>query len=223
MRSANSSTNAHRVEELAGRGAHGSKLIPNASRRSDRRRASSASSRSRRRSRSGAPRARSARPRRRRRPGSAPSCSANSLVAALDLGEVVRREAVEHVPDRRAGEAVHLRDAEGGGRAGGVLHPLGRALLDAGRVAVAPDLGREDRPGGARRSGRRPPARRGARRAPSSRGRRAARASPSRSPSRQRPGRPRSGRPSRRARARRSPTGSPSPRGRRAAGRPTGR
>ena len=49
------------------------------------------------------------------------------------------------MPDRRAGEAVHLRDAEPRGRAGGVLHSLGCPLLDPGRVAVSPDVGREDR------------------------------------------------------------------------------
>ena len=130
------------------------------------------------------------------------------LVAALDLGEVVRREGVEHVPDRRAGEAVHLLDAEPRRRPRRVLHPLGRALPDALRIAVAPDLRRQDPVVARRRSGRRPPARRGARRARSSSGG-CARGSPGcgrRSRPRRAPGRPRSGRPSRRARGRRSPS-----------------
>jgi hypothetical protein len=38
-----------------------------------------------------------------------------------------------------------LRDAEAGGRTGGVLHALRGALVDAVRVAVAPDVGRQDR------------------------------------------------------------------------------
>jgi hypothetical protein len=67
------------------------------------------------------------------------------LVAALDLVEVVRREGVELVPDRRAGEAVDDADAELGGRAGRVLHAIGRAPADALGLAVAPDVGREDR------------------------------------------------------------------------------
>src|SRR6266545_49945 len=48
------------------------------------------------------------------------------------------------MPDRRAGEPVHLRDAEQGRGAGAVLHPLGGALLDAPRLAVPPDLRWED-------------------------------------------------------------------------------
>jgi hypothetical protein len=68
-----------------------------------------------------------------------------ALVAALDLVEVVGRERVEHVPDRRAGEARHDLDAEAGGGAGGVLHPFRGACADAVRVAVAPDLRRHDR------------------------------------------------------------------------------
>ena len=67
------------------------------------------------------------------------------LVAAVDLAEVVRRERVEQVPDRRAGEAVHLRHAELRGGARRVLHPLGRAAPHALRIAVAVDLGRQDR------------------------------------------------------------------------------
>ena len=67
------------------------------------------------------------------------------LVAALDLVVVVGRERVDQVPDRRAGEAVHLPDAEPRGGAGRVLHPLGRARANALLLAVAVDLGREDR------------------------------------------------------------------------------
>src|SRR6266516_2821024 len=67
------------------------------------------------------------------------------LVAALDGGEVVGRERVEEMPDRRAGEPVHLRDPKPSGGARRVLHPLRGALPHALRVAVAPDLGRQDR------------------------------------------------------------------------------
>src|SRR2546423_37053 len=49
------------------------------------------------------------------------------------------------MPDRGAGEAVDLRDAELRRRARRVLHALGRPLSDAVGFAVAPDLGREDR------------------------------------------------------------------------------
>jgi hypothetical protein len=67
------------------------------------------------------------------------------LVAAVDLGEVVRRERVELVPDRRTGEAVHLGDPERGRGARRFLHPLGRALPHPLAFAVAPDLRRNDR------------------------------------------------------------------------------
>jgi hypothetical protein len=67
------------------------------------------------------------------------------LVAVLDLGEVVRRKGIEHVPDRRAGEPVHLPDSEQRGGPRGVLHPFGRTLPDAVRIAVPPDLRRQDR------------------------------------------------------------------------------
>src|SRR5581483_11554913 len=65
-------------------------------------------------------------------------------VRAVDLAEVVRRERVEEVPDRRAGEAVHLRDAELRGRARRVLHPLRGAPPHTLRLAVAVDLRRQD-------------------------------------------------------------------------------
>ena len=66
------------------------------------------------------------------------------LVAALDLGEVVGRERVEHVPGRRAGEAGDRRHAEPRRGAGGVLELVGGALADALGVAVAPHVGRDD-------------------------------------------------------------------------------
>src|SRR5690348_18426883 len=50
------------------------------------------------------------------------------------------------MPDRRAGEAVHDGDAEPGGRARGVLHLLGRSLLDPFGPAVAPHARRDDGP-----------------------------------------------------------------------------
>ena len=68
------------------------------------------------------------------------------LVAALDRREVVGRERVEEVPDRRAGEAGDDVDAELRRGPRGVHHPLGRPLPHAFGLAVAPDLGREHRP-----------------------------------------------------------------------------
>jgi hypothetical protein len=67
------------------------------------------------------------------------------LVPPVDLGPVVGRERVEHVPDARPGKAVHLGDAERRCGAGRVGHARCRALSDALRVAVPPDLRREDR------------------------------------------------------------------------------
>ena len=67
------------------------------------------------------------------------------LVAALDLRVVVRRERVDEMPDRRAGEAVHLRDAELRGGARRVLHALGGARAHAFGIAVAVHLRRQDR------------------------------------------------------------------------------
>ena len=79
------------------------------------------------------------------------------LVAALDLGEVVGWERVDEVPDRGAGEAVDLRDAEPCRRPGRVLHPFrgprSHALRDR-RRRTPPAAGSR---GGARRSGRTPP------------------------------------------------------------------
>ena len=66
-------------------------------------------------------------------------------VAMLDRLPVVRREGVEQVPDARSREPVHLRDAELGRRTGRVGDLLGRALADSLGVAVAPELGGEDR------------------------------------------------------------------------------
>ena len=68
------------------------------------------------------------------------------LVPALDLGEVIRRKRVDQVPDRGAREAVHLPDAQPRGCTCRVLHPLGCARANALRLAVAVDLGRENRP-----------------------------------------------------------------------------
>ena len=73
-----------------------------------------------------------------------PQRSANSSYPRSTSREVVRRERVEHVPHRRAREAVDDRDAERRRRPGGVLHPLRGALPDALGVAVAPHLGRQD-------------------------------------------------------------------------------
>ena len=89
------------------------------------------------------------------------------LVAALDLAEVVGRERVEEVPDRRAGEAGDDLDAELRGGPRGVHHPLGGALPHAFGLAVAPDLGREHALVRGRRSGRTRPGRRGGCRSPS--------------------------------------------------------
>jgi hypothetical protein len=65
------------------------------------------------------------------------------LVAALDCRKVVRRERVEHVPDRRAGEACYDLHAELGGGARGVLHPLGGAAAHALGFSVTPHVGVE--------------------------------------------------------------------------------
>ena len=138
------------------------------------------------------------------------------LVAALDDREVVGREGVQEVPDRRAGEARHRRHAEPGGRAGGVLELVRGALADALGVAVAPDVRRHDALVAARRSGRRPPGPRGGCRSsrPRGHGARATRACRARRRRRRARRRRRSGRPSRRARGRRSPRRRPSRRAR---------
>ena len=49
------------------------------------------------------------------------------------------------MPDARAGEAVDHADAQLLGGPGGVLHFLGGAAADAVRLAVAPDVRRQDR------------------------------------------------------------------------------
>ena len=67
------------------------------------------------------------------------------LVAALNLGKVVRRERVQEVPNRRARKAVHLRHAESCSRPCGVLHALGGAAPHAFLLAVAPHVRRQDR------------------------------------------------------------------------------
>ena len=56
-----------------------------------------------------------------------------------------RRKRIEQMPDRRAGEAVHHRHAQLLGRPGGSLDFLGGPLVDAGRIAVAPHMRRQDR------------------------------------------------------------------------------
>ena len=147
------------------------------------------------------------------------------LVRPLDLAEVVRRERVDQVPDRRAREAVHLLDAEPRRSARRVLHPLGGPRAHALRLAVAVDLRRQDRPvalvdavadrlSDEMRADREHVQvvaledllpRRGS------------------TPRRRAPCRPRSGRPSTRARGRRSPSRRPSRRDPRSADRPTGR
>ena len=50
------------------------------------------------------------------------------------------------MPDRRAGEAVHLRDAELRRSPRRVLHPLGRPVVNTVRIAVTEHLGRQNRP-----------------------------------------------------------------------------
>src|SRR5690606_11255327 len=55
------------------------------------------------------------------------------------------RERVGEVPDAGAGEAVDDANAELLRGAGGRLHFLGGALVDAIGLAVAPDVGRQDR------------------------------------------------------------------------------
>ena len=67
------------------------------------------------------------------------------LVAALHRVVVVRRERVDEVPDRGAGEAVDLRHTELRGGTSRVLHSLRRPCPDALRLAVAVDVRRQDR------------------------------------------------------------------------------
>ena len=79
------------------------------------------------------------------------------LEAVVDHRLGHRRERIEQVPDARAGEAVDDADAELLGGAGRVLHVLGRAAIDAGRIAVAPHVRRQDRLVPLRRCDRTPP------------------------------------------------------------------
>src|SRR3954454_3984138 len=65
------------------------------------------------------------------------------LIPARDRRPVVRREGIEHVPDRRAGEPRDDANPELRGGAGRVLHPLGGAQPHALGLAVSPDLGRQ--------------------------------------------------------------------------------
>src|SRR4051812_39822864 len=66
------------------------------------------------------------------------------LVAAVDDREGVRRDRVEQVPRARPGEAGDQGYAGPRGRTRRVLHPLRRALAHSLRIAVAPDVGRQD-------------------------------------------------------------------------------
>jgi hypothetical protein len=68
----------------------------------------------------------------------------NLVVATFDGGKVVRRERVEQMPDRRAGEPVDLRYAECRRCAGCIGETLGGAASHALGVTVAPDLRRQD-------------------------------------------------------------------------------
>jgi hypothetical protein len=68
------------------------------------------------------------------------------LVTPVDLLEVVGRERVKQRPERRTEEAVHLFDAEGGGGSSSVLETPGGAAPYALRIAVSPDLERQDLP-----------------------------------------------------------------------------
>ena len=67
------------------------------------------------------------------------------LVAFVDHRIGHRRERIQVRPDARAGETVHHADAQLLRSAGRVLHVLGRAAIDAGRIAVAPHMRRQDR------------------------------------------------------------------------------
>ena len=147
------------------------------------------------------------------------------LEAGVDHRVGDRRERVEQVPDRRAGEAVDTSTPSFcAARAVSFISSAARQF-DALRLAVAPDVRRQDRRRAGRRCGRARPARPGGCRSPSTSGR----AWPSSVASRLAVAvvvsgllRRRSGRPSRPARCRRSPTRWPSGRSSRA-GRPTGR
>lgn len=66
------------------------------------------------------------------------------LVSLVDVLVGGWGEEVEFVPDRGAGEAVDDGDSEFAGGVGGVDHVLGGASLDAGWVAVSPDVIGED-------------------------------------------------------------------------------
>ncbi len=68
------------------------------------------------------------------------------LIAAFDPLEVVGRKRVEHRPDRGADEAVHLGHAKGCGRTRSVFEPARGTAAHAFRIAVTPDLGRQDAP-----------------------------------------------------------------------------
>src|SRR5216684_4846344 len=65
-------------------------------------------------------------------------------IASLDLGPVVGRKRVQHVPRLRAGEAVDLLHAESRRGASGVHHLSSRPLAHAFGIAVAPHVGGQD-------------------------------------------------------------------------------
>ena len=71
--------------------------------------------------------------------------SANSSKPASIIGGRHRRKRIEQVPDARAGEAVDDADAQLLRRAGRVLQFFGGPGVDAGRIAVAPHVRRQDR------------------------------------------------------------------------------
>ena len=62
------------------------------------------------------------------------------LVAGVDHFPWCGREVVEQMPDAGSGEAVDHADAELLSGAGGVLHFLDGAFVDAGGIAVTPDV-----------------------------------------------------------------------------------
>ena len=67
------------------------------------------------------------------------------LEAGVDHGRRDGRERVEQVPDARTGEAVDDVQPQLLGRPGGVFQFFGGPGAHAGRVAVAPDVRRQDR------------------------------------------------------------------------------
>ena len=66
------------------------------------------------------------------------------LEAVVDRLRRDGREGIKPLPDARSGEAVDHGHAQFLRGPGGVLHVLGRPRVDTGRIAVAPDIGRQD-------------------------------------------------------------------------------